>query len=517
MHRSVRRAVSVALPVVLAIGAILVLPASPAVAASCTAGTASDFNGDGHADVAAAEPSGVDRVHIIYGTAHGLTANASGTAPNDQLLSDPNVTDSQFGAALATGDFNGDGCADLAVGDQEVSFTGASVAGAVDVYFGSPTGLTFGHEVTAKSIGLSLVAGADFGAALATGDFNGDKLADLVIGAPNEADGLPTSGAGGGAIYIVPGSKSKTFTGGKLFAQGDGKVPGTAEAGDRFGSALATGDFNGDHLSDVAVGGYGENTGSGVVDVLRGSGTSSLLTSTGAQAWTQNSTDVPGTAEPGDAFGSALAAGDFTGDRKADLAIGVPFEADGSVADAGTVDVLFGSSSGLSASHAQAWTQDDTGIPGAVATDNQFGFALAAGDFNGGGKVDLAVGAPGESVGSVSGAGVVDTLIGTSGGLTGSGSKAFDQGTTGISGTPEHNDGFATTLYAAPIRTSSRSDLVVGVPFEGDGSIQFAGAMHVIPGSSSGLTATGSQLLEDSTTGIQGATCQGCELGSTIA
>ncbi|HEY1485180.1 MAG TPA: FG-GAP-like repeat-containing protein [Micromonosporaceae bacterium] len=517
MHRSLRRTASVALPLTLALTAIVVLPASPAAAASCTAGTASDFNGDGHADVAVAEPSGADRVHVIYGTAHGLTANASGTAPNDQLLADPNGLPNGFGEALATGDFNGDGCADLAVGDPIVSLTGAFDAGVVDVYFGSPSGLTFGHELTAKTIGLSLVADANFGSALATGDFNGDKLADLLIGAPNQADGLPTSCDGGGAIYIVPGSKSKTFTGGKLFAQGDGKVPGTPEPDDHFGSALATGDFNGDHLSDVAVGADGENTSSGVVDVLRGSGSAAMLTATGAQAWTQNTSGVPGTAEPGDGLGAALAAGDFTGDGKDDLAISVPFESDGSVAEAGTVDVLYGSSGGLSASHAQAWTQDDTGVPGAVATENEFGFALAAGDFNGGGKVDLAVGSPGESVGSAAGAGVVDTLIGASGGLTATGSTAWDQGTTGISGTPEHNDGFGTVLYAARIRSGSRADLVVGVPFEGDGSISFAGAMHVIPGSSSGLTATGSQLFEDSTTGIQGATCQGCEFGHTIA
>jgi hypothetical protein len=510
------RSLSLALPTALVLGALVLLPASPAAAASCTAGVASDFNGDGHADVAVAEPSVGDRVHVIYGTAHGLTADASGSAPNDQVLTDPNDSN-EFGVALATGDFNGDGCADLAVGDPAISFAGAPTAGVVDVYFGSPSGLTFGHELTAKSIGLSLVGGADFGDALAAGDFNGDKLADLVIGAPNQADGLPTSGAGGGAIYIVPGSKSKTFTGAKLFAQGDGKVPGTPEAGDRFGEALATGDFNGDHLSDIAVGAQGENDGSGVVDVLRGSGTSAMLTATGAQAWTQNSTGVPGTAEPFDAFGAAVAAGDFTGDGKADLAIGVPFEDDGTVVDAGTVDVLYGSSSGLSASHAQAWTQDDAGIPGTVAKDNQFGYALAAGDFNGGGKVDLAVGSPGESVGTVQGAGVVDTLIGATAGLTGTGSKAFDQGTTGIAGTPEHNDGFGTTVYAGRIRSTSRYDLVVGVPFEGLGSIQFAGAMHVIPGSSSGLTVAGSQLFDDGTAGIQGAECQGCEFGSAIA
>jgi hypothetical protein len=512
MHRKL----AVALPLVLALGAVVALPASPALAAGCTAGVASDFNGDGHADAAVAEPWAGDRVHIIYGTAHGLTGSASGTAPDDQLLADRSPGAVQFGLALATGDFNGDGCADLAVGDPSASFTGATTAGAVFVYFGSTTGLKFGSELTAKTIGLSLVAGADFGDSLATGDFNGDKLADLVIGAPNQADGLPTSGSGGGAIYVVPGSKAKTFTGGKLFHQGDGKVPGTPEANDRFGAALAVGDFNGDHLSDVAIGGQGENDGSGVVDVLRGSGTSAMLTATGAQAWTQNSSGVPGTAEPFDAFGEALAAGDFTGDSKADLAIGAPFEDDGTVVDAGTVDLLLGSGNGLSATHAQAWTQDDTDVPGAVAAGNQFGYALAAGNFSGGSKADLAVGSPGMTVNGASGAGVVDILIGASAGLTGSGSTAWSQATTGISGTAELNDGFGSVVGAVRIRAKTRDDLLVGVPNEGVGSIQYEGVMHVIPGSSSGLTATGSQMLDDGSAGIQGAECQGCNFGDVI-
>jgi hypothetical protein len=241
-----------------------------------------------------------------------------------------------------------------------------------------------------------------------------------------------------------------------------------------------------------------------------------MLTATGAQAWTQNSSGVPGTAEPFDAFGEALAAGDFTGDSKADLAIGAPFEDDGTVVDAGTVDLLLGSGNGLSATHAQAWTQDDTDVPGAVAAGNQFGYALAAGNFSGGSKADLAVGSPGMTVNGASGAGVVDILIGASAGLTGSGSTAWSQATTGISGTAELNDGFGSVVGAVRIRAKTRDDLLVGVPNEGVGSIQYEGVMHVIPGSSSGLTATGSQMLDDGSAGIQGAECQGCNFGDVI-
>ena len=65
----------------------------------------------------------------------------------------------------------------------------------------------------------------------------------------------------------------------------------------------------------------------------------------GNQLFTQN--DVGGeAAESGDRFGAALAVGDFDDDGFADLAVGAPGEDAGSTADAGTVNVLYGSSSG---------------------------------------------------------------------------------------------------------------------------------------------------------------------------
>ena len=85
---------------------------------------------------------------------------------------------------------------------------------------------------------------------------------------------------------------------------------------------------------------------------------------------------------------------DFNGDGFHDMAVGVPF-ADDNEPDAGAVHVIFGSEFGLLAFGAEILTQDSLAID-ASEEDDRFGFALAAGDFNGDGLDDLAIGAPGE-------------------------------------------------------------------------------------------------------------------------
>ncbi|MEM0030565.1 MAG: FG-GAP repeat protein, partial [Candidatus Nitrosocaldus sp.] len=75
---------------------------------------------------------------------------------------------------------------------------------------------------------------------------------------------------------------------------------------------------------------------------------------------------------------------DFNGDGYEDIAIGVPFEEFGTLTDAGIINVLYGSASGLQASAPadQTWSQDTSSVKNVAEDFDYFSLSLAAGDFN---------------------------------------------------------------------------------------------------------------------------------------
>jgi hypothetical protein len=242
----------------------------------------------------------------------------------------------------------------------------------------------------------------------------------------------------------------------------------------------AGGDFDNDGFADLAVGVPGENNSAGAINILYGTGGG--LSGTGAQVFTQ----VGGASEEFDSFGWALAAGDFNNDGFTDLAVGAPFETVSGAQAAGAVSVLYGSTGGLTATGGRLFTQ----VGGAVEEGDQFGFALAAGDFNNNGFDDLAAGAPFEAVGSAGSAGAVSVLYGSAGGLTTTGGRLFTQ----VAGNPEIGDQFGSSLAAGDFNNNGFDDLAAAAPDEAVGSAQGAGAVSVLYGSAGGLTATGGQL-----------------------
>src|SRR6266536_2231716 len=111
-------------------------------------------------------------------------------------------------------------------------------------------------------------------------------------------------------------------------------------------------------------------------------------------------------------------------------------------------------------------------------------------DFNNDGADDLAVGVPGESVGTIVEAGVVNVLYGSAGKLTGSGSQLFTQ----VGSAPEPGDGFGDALATGDFNHDGFADLAVGASLEDVFSTPDAGAVSVLYGSAGGLTRTGGQI-----------------------
>jgi hypothetical protein len=409
-------------------------------------------------------------------------------------------------------DFNGDGFADLAIGAPGDYVAGLGGAGAINLIRGSAVGLTVAGDEQYHQDSLSVPdvaeAGDAFGQALAVGDFNGDGVADLAVGVPAEGVGSGASvEAGAGAVNVFYGWSGgyQLFVGYQAWDQDIVGVPGTSEAGDAFGAALAAGDFNCDLRSDLAVGVPLEDVGSvsnaGAVNVFYAG--SAALTNVGAQLWHQDSPGIANGPQSADELGHALAAGDFDGDGCDDLAIGVPGEDPGGFFSLpndffGAVHVLYGGPNGLTSTDSQFWRRGHAGLGGWPDGFDFFGWSLAAGDFDGDGNDDLAIGGPGN-------AGSVLVLFGSGAGLTADDSQSLHQNAPGIPGTSEYLDFFGWSLVAADFDADGFDDLAIGVPFESVGAVAAAGAVNVNYGGRDGLLSGRYQLWHQDSPGVDGA------------
>jgi hypothetical protein len=524
------------LVVVVLVAAATVSPAGAAFARGATAEAPAgpraraDFNGDGAHDLAVGVREDVGTfpvagaVNVLYGTpGGGLSGVGSQLFTQDtEGIEDTVEVEDRFGNALAVGDFDGDGIDDLAVGAPGETVDDRVFAGAINVIYGSPGGLNGGRSsqlFTQGNLGVGRGPGASdfFGQALAAGDLDGDGADDLAAGSPQLFE---DTDPGPGLVNVIYGSTTGLAGGrpSQLFDQDSPGVGSDAEQGDQFGTSLAIGELNGGGAADLAVGTPGEDVGTinraGAINILFGSPEG--LDGSG-QLFHQGVDGVVSDPEAGDAFGDALAAGNFGRSGHADLAIGAPHESAGTIPGAGAINVLSGSPDGLVGPGSQLFHQDVAGIGSTAEPNDEFGDALAAGDFDGDQTSDLSVGVPDESAGAVPLAGAINVLLGGAGGLTGPGSQLFHQGSDGVVSDPEESDTFGHALATGDFDADGSTDLAIGVPFESVGAIPGAGAINVLSGSPDGLVGPGSQLFHQDVAGIGSSAEPNDEFGDSLA
>ena len=412
-----------------------------------------DFDGDGYDDLAIGAP-GRDKgqredagaVTILYGGPAGLAVAGQdlfhlGT-PGVRGVPNPGTG---WGASLAVGDFNGDGYDDVAAGAPDAMRDGHDAAGLVVVLLGSPGGIDGTSVLLHDGIGAlpgAPDAGDRFGAALAVADFDGDDQDDLVIGIPGETSG---SHPGSGEVLMAPGGNNvfDKWRGRRLWAPAKGWVDSPTSA---FGAAVTTGDLNGDGRPDLVVAAPGDTAGgtdAGTVRVFLGRAGRYLVASSTSVEISRNTGGVDGVPASGDAFGSSLTSDDFNADGFDDLAIGIPGSAVGAEAGAGVVVTIDGSPGGLDTGTTEVLHQDTLGVFWSPASDAAFGSFMSSGGYSGAGVASLAIGVPGQDVGTFIDAGAVHVVYGGPGGLDLDDVDAWRESVPGVPGKSEPGDGWS--------------------------------------------------------------------------
>jgi hypothetical protein len=330
-----------------------------------------DLNGDGKADIAVGAPG--EGVAVDEGRTYVFSGDG-GTLLYTLLMPNPQPYAS-FGSALAVGDVNGDGKADIAVGafDEDV---GANInQGRVYVFSGADGALLYTLDTPNPQ------ATANFGTSLAFADLNGDGAADILVGAPGETvAGLDRQGR----AYVFSGADGTLIR--TLAAP-----PGT---GGDLGKSVALGDTNGDGTPDPIVGSLGGNGQTLIYSGLDGS----LLRDLHEPK-----------PDAGTDFGASLAVADVNGDGYADVIAGADERAVGGYSAQGAAYAFSGMDGSLLIAK--------TALPSYLNPLLQdgyvrFGFAVAGGAVDASGKADIVVGSPFEAVESFDNAGAVYVFAG---------------------------------------------------------------------------------------------------------
>ena len=397
-------------------------------------------------------------------------------------------------------DLNGDGYRDAVVGDPYAAVEGKAEAGTVTVLFGDADGRigegTTRRVLTQRDFDETPEVGDHFGWAVDLSKF-GSPCDRILIGSPGEeVAGHPNAGMA--FLMAINAGRPENpaeleFT--EKVDQSD--VGGTVEDDDEFGYSLTAHIDNAEYEPEIAFGAPGENDDAGVVNIA------SVLFA-GIQE-RQGARGVPGRFQAGDRFGEVVGYVDYLPraiDDPPALFVGAPGDVVNGRSGAGSVTVLQGATRRLI-------TQNTSGVPGTAETGDHFGASLANHKLPSPTFRQVAIGAPGEDLGSATDAGSVTVLRRTDNTIYPA--LSLTQSTAGVAGKAETGDQFGAALAYRDDRT-----LAIGIPGEDLGAVADAGSVQIVRVGKSNLSFPSPSITEDSP-GTPGSVAADSRFGSSVA
>ncbi|MEV0635195.1 FG-GAP repeat protein [Streptomyces sp. NPDC050619] len=404
---------------------------------------------------------------------------------------------------------------------RRFQLSAASVAAAVIAVTGAAPAVSYAEEAPAGTLATGATTSA-------RADFDGDGYPDMAIAAPG---GTVNGKKGAGYFSVVYGmAEGPNGVKRQVISQHRYGVPGTAEAGDRFGGQLTAADLDDDGFTDLVVGAPGEDIGStrdvGLYTVLWGSVGGLITATTVGQGRTESQTGdfdgdghldlatayqmhygpisrTGGAARTGPLVDAdvriyAMRAGDVDGDDTTDLVISSgSWDSDnGGTIEPPKLQLLKGTENGLV-------TGPTIASPDTVSADS-----IAFGDIDGDGRQDVVFGRS-----SAAGGGLVGVVRGTANGLAPR-AALIGQNTSGVPGTGESGDRFGTDVSVGDVTGDGYADVVTGIPGEDHAGRTDAGTFAVLRGSAAGLVGSRVQVLSQNTAGVPGAAENGDRFGS---